>query len=1011
MSSSKPDTANGSCPACGESCGESEPVCQKCGAPLSKPCPKCGLELRLNVPRCSGCGTNVATFAQVESIVAAMRLHLDKQSRLLKEKEESRQRQLNAKLATETSPASDDGSLNPPAEMAVKILEAKFKTIQSLRHEGRFEEAFMRLESIRAISAEWGPAESQWQEILRGEFAASLEKKAFEFLAKKNPAEAWQQLSRLENLVGELNEPQTQLYNQVVTAWMAVFHEEFAAMLQAGEYELAFRKLDKMSWLPDLAELVTTWSEAFGRCLTKFKIAGNYAQAVAEVEFLAEYLDEQRAEDLQANLQTPTLGQLLRQKGWPQRLAEIKARRAQQRKRNLLAVAVVLMIVVFGWAIWWWGFHLPKQRRAEAARQATVHQAIIKAQKAAALRHNQERIAAAAKDNPFVNSLGMKFVPVPGTPVLFGIWDVRVQDFETFVKATGYNATGGMYSVKNGSYGLHGDNWNSPGFSQRATHPVCGVSWNDANAFCEWLTKKERVEEKINDSQSYRLPTDWEWSTAVGLNEARGGIPAEKDAKSLGIYPWGIGWPPPLGVANYAGSEAKDSNWPTNWTEAEGYRDGYARTSPVGSFATNRFGLYDMGGNLWQWCEDEFSPGSGTHVTRGASWSWYDSSTLLSSRRHNGKPGYRANFNGFRCVLSHQLQPEVIHQANILKSDKQIETYPVGYADFPASLRVFLDRLTADMKTNGGFCIAGRVNFSDDTTIASGKDLMINFRRGIDEPIMVYPNGWFITRRPLSVRYQKGGNIDLRAFDYDAIDYPVEPPTNEITYIGLRMNLTPAGNFSTIQGRINDEHGSPIVGARVSLGFPFPTGLSRAPHKTLKTTADGKFIFSGLSPTSYRLYAAADETTDESTTCSLLPGEVFNLPLTLYPVRKIFFNYVCQTNGTCDFTTGHLLQGRMTWEANNHGMSFAKQQLVAGNKLDNRPDLILEQIQNQLNFDCNYGSSKRNGFYDAGAVDFNSVTNAAESGYSMNRRPCQVGHVYVVKTYDGNYAKLIVMSD
>jgi Malic enzyme, N-terminal domain len=53
----------------------------------------------------------------------------------------------------------------------------------------------------------------------------------------------------------------------------------------------------------------------------------------------------------------------------------------------------------------------------------------------------------ATKDHPWVNSLGMKFVPGAGTQVLFSVWDTRVQDFETFVKSTDYDATGGMYSL------------------------------------------------------------------------------------------------------------------------------------------------------------------------------------------------------------------------------------------------------------------------------------------------------------------------------------------------------------------------------------------------------------------------------------------------------------------------------------------------------------------------------------------------------------------------------------
>jgi hypothetical protein len=96
----------------------------------------------------------------------------------------------------------------------------------------------------------------------------------------------------------------------------------------------------------------------------------------------------------------------------------------------------------------------------------------------------------ATKDHPWVNSLGMKFVPVAGTQVLFSIWDTRVQDFEAFVRSTGYDATGEMLSLGKDGLKLRGATWKEPGFSQGANHPVVGVSWNDAKEFCKWLTKR-----------------------------------------------------------------------------------------------------------------------------------------------------------------------------------------------------------------------------------------------------------------------------------------------------------------------------------------------------------------------------------------------------------------------------------------------------------------------------------------------------------------------------------------
>jgi hypothetical protein len=254
-------------------------------------------------------------------------------------------------------------------------------------------------------------------------------------------------------------------------------------------------------------------------------------------------------------------------------------------------------------------------------------------------------------DAPYENGLGMRFVPVWGTKVLFCVWLTRVQDFSAFVADTGYNATAGMYSARKDGWKQRGDTWKSPGFAQGAAHPVCGVSWEDAEAFCRWLTTKERAKGLLGENQSYRLPSDAEWSVAVDLTEPADGTPREKDGKNRAIFLWGNQWPPPSGAGNYAGSEAANGSWPSGWATFPKYNDGFARTSPVGSFAPNRFGLSDMGGNLWEWCEDWYDTTQQIRVLRGGSWSDSDATRLLSSYRNGGVPGVRYDYRGFRCVL------------------------------------------------------------------------------------------------------------------------------------------------------------------------------------------------------------------------------------------------------------------------------------------------------------------------------------------------------------------------
>jgi hypothetical protein len=226
--------------------------------------------------------------------------------------------------------------------------------------------------------------------------------------------------------------------------------------------------------------------------------------------------------------------------------------------------------------------------------------------------------------NAFVNTLGMPFVAVKGTEVSFCIWETRVKDYAAYAAA---NA------------GVDG-RWKKPfgdEFKQADTHPVVNVSWNDANAFCEWLTKKELAEGKIKAGQKYRLPTDAEWSVAVGLGRETENSPEAKDMGVKDVYPWGNQWPPPKGVGNYGESLKVDK---------------FDYTAPAGSFASNKDVLHDMGGNVREWCEDKYSPTSADRVLRGASWlNLIYPDYLLSSYRLNLTPVSRVSFVGFRCVL------------------------------------------------------------------------------------------------------------------------------------------------------------------------------------------------------------------------------------------------------------------------------------------------------------------------------------------------------------------------
>jgi formylglycine-generating enzyme required for sulfatase activity/serine/threonine protein kinase len=242
-----------------------------------------------------------------------------------------------------------------------------------------------------------------------------------------------------------------------------------------------------------------------------------------------------------------------------------------------------------------------------------------------------ERSLGPEPGQPWTDSLGMKFVPLGD--VRISVWETRVQDYQTFCSATGRHFEG-------------------PDFPQAPTHPVVKVSWFDANAFCKWLTDKEHDENVLEDRQFYRLPTDLEWSAAVGLPYEGGATPEARDGKVKNEFPWGKQWPPPNGAGNYADRSARLRRGAV----IESYVDNFPQTSPVGSFKPNALGIYDLGGNVWEWCADTYKGNSATGrewgVLRGGSWATSYRLEMQSSYRNVVDRNERDVIYGFRCVLA-----------------------------------------------------------------------------------------------------------------------------------------------------------------------------------------------------------------------------------------------------------------------------------------------------------------------------------------------------------------------
>jgi len=246
-----------------------------------------------------------------------------------------------------------------------------------------------------------------------------------------------------------------------------------------------------------------------------------------------------------------------------------------------------------------------------------------------------------AQPTRWTNSLGQVFVPVPGTKISCSIWETRVKDFGVFAASQPK---------------LDGTNWNHSFYhevtpvSVGPEYPVVNVSWNDATAFCEWLTATERQAGKIPAGAIYRLPTDEEWSWAAGIGDREtNGTPKEKSTKLQNVYPWGTQFPPPAGAGNFADQTAKI--YFTNWPNITNYTDGFVTTSPVGSFTPNALGIYDLAGNALEWCGDFYDVSHKQRVLRGGAWINCGPRSLLSSYREHVSPSRYSVATGFRCVL------------------------------------------------------------------------------------------------------------------------------------------------------------------------------------------------------------------------------------------------------------------------------------------------------------------------------------------------------------------------
>jgi formylglycine-generating enzyme required for sulfatase activity len=231
-----------------------------------------------------------------------------------------------------------------------------------------------------------------------------------------------------------------------------------------------------------------------------------------------------------------------------------------------------------------------------------------------------------------------------------GKYDVTKAEFAAFVAKTGLRPAGACWAHEPDKTGTFSwlerpdSDWRNPGFAQTDNDPVVCETAIEAEGFAAWLSQET--------GKPYRLPSeaDWEYAVRAGTTTARF---------------WGDGLDSACRYANVADATLKQTVGAAPGRQFFPCDDKFAFTAPVGSFASNGFGLYDMLGNVWQWTADPWhdnyrgAPDDGSawttgghdaaRVLRGGAWSsypWY----VRAGTRSYGPAGFRSNFYGFRLA-------------------------------------------------------------------------------------------------------------------------------------------------------------------------------------------------------------------------------------------------------------------------------------------------------------------------------------------------------------------------
>jgi len=310
----------------------------------------------------------------------------------------------------------------------------------------------------------------------------------------------------------------------------------------------------------------------------------------------------------------------------------------------------------------------------------------------------------------------------------------------------------------------------------------------------------------------------------------------------------------------------------------------------------------------------------------------------------------------------------------------------------PADFLQMLRTVEAEIKANGGFAVGGQVSI-DGNVPKLRTDFDVKMNRS---PTYHFDDGWFISRRNPNPT-----EATLLAHSAQAeFKKPIRVEDQKVNLFLVSLHKVSDGKLVTISGKVVTEDNVPLPNATVTISVSFPGGYFGIGNRfDSKTTTDsqGHYAFSGFYPREYNLVATHADYCYCIT--NVREGDTQAEEIMQFKHRKVLLDIIYQPDGSEDFKNDNVIRRQVELRTENY---------VPLDTARNN-DLRLVIMDGRLQFWHYMGSPNVYGHYDAGNVDFDSLNRIEHDRISRNSTPCELDHVYVVKTFEnGNYAKFVV---